>query len=525
MSTVQTPPQWNTKSAKPGTLVFSSHGILKPYLSSIDNLLVKRLVSETFYIPGLLDLIDEIPGVFDTLVGRYNQVMGETEEITPEVKAAQALAFDESFFAYDHDKDNYELYTCNPALLQQVEGGERFDPDRILVENKAGRVYSFRLDVKYAAPGLYFVRAVQPRSLVDRVSLETFTIFPYLILARLMKAIELKLSQGRVLSIVQDMGGPKKRYVTIDKSVLSEWSGVPEFSNGLNPVVFLPKGWIYLPTLGAPSTSLGLTRIELLRIDSIKVIHKNTLAGEISKQSGNPLTKTLQNEIISSFVMKRLNPEDENIQWKQWFSKALESFGQEIQEETFAVARQLTRLSDREQRVLWTALSQQAPQLREEFAKLTKVIRGYEEVPLPISEDEFYLAANRGVVKTVAISNNCKFYTSVGTLNEEILSIVYGEGYFREMESTGVRVNKYLRAVFNGMPENEAREFFNVSPEDEKESRERKPRFAPAGNIVSLRNLFATDGDRFYSQVNLDKLHSFAILTSRKQLDGRKLAS
>lgn len=532
--------------------ILSARGELYPFLRLIDALLAQRLSEEIFWFPSLEDLIQVNPEVGEMLTQLYRSNLpssGKKGDVPTEIMAYQAAALSGAFFAYNYETGNYGLYTASPEILSKMDGGDKFTSSRIYEENMAGRVHCMRIDSEYASPGLYEVKATQLRTVTARLTLSETAIIPFIFVARLLKAIEGKLSQGRVLSITQtvgDQGTEKTRYVTINQEVLAEWSGNSDFAASLSPYLFLLKGWMYLPTVTAPATSLGLTRIEFFNIDRLKVVARPSLKRFAEKQTINPLLRTAQNEIISVWIQENLTPPEEDSPQEQldFYAKFCNFFFRTLAEYDIFVRSPywswegnprgatildnpsvlkltvaLTRLPDSVHERFWKHMVELEPDLELRLEDMKKILRGYQTFPLPVTRDQVYFAAQRGVVKAVAISKGCKFYSVIGTTNPKILQFVYGKDYVKRYESESVRSKYFRDSIDSGdLSIRAAEDYYGVKLADvlERESKERSRYSSP--HVVSLRSIFATDGSRFYTQVNINNLVTFAAMTSRAQL-------
>lgn len=437
--------------------------ITNNFYKYIDNFMMAHLSDkgDNFIIQSLSPMLEDLPQLKEKLVDLYNKTFGmekKVNDIPDDVKAIQGALLDGLVFAYDIDKQALELYTMNSKLLYGMETNVEFVDKKVIDKNVVGQYKAFRIDVTYKEGSKTFeFKAVNHRKVLDGD-----TIFiPYLSVLRGMKLIEHFLDNGNVLKTVQNVAGVQKlRVVTKSKHVLSEFCDDPEVSQYLTCEYFPLTGSMYLPVVGAPSTTAMMTSIKICQLDNISKCKSMASIAKLGiYKETNPVRTLIAEHVIVSKLeeMRRTSPDEytallDKLPRNDYIFNGDTQEGNEVT--PFMVTKYLHQLSKSEIEEVYKLVpgALEAIGFRSSMMEQAKVVYKREAGAPPISKGEVYDLLKNNICKILCRSSSCKLSSAVGTNNPKFLAKFYGKDYFGKYESLGARCSAFLDEVKMGRP-------------------------------------------------------------------------
>lgn len=424
----------------------SGQRVLKAHRQLIDDYLKEQLNAEIFYLPNINTLCNLSNEFRKDIVFVYDSSLpgtGKEGDVTEGMKILQGMALDGLFYAYNLEKDTLDLYTANDQVLNSLHGGGGFNKGKTYTFNMNGVVNAMRVDVEYQSPRTGEYNAKATRLTGQRVlDHENFLFIPYNVIARFIQMFKSMLGRGRVVKIVHNAdGAPHERLVSLNPAVLSEFNEDSAFTSSLEMVDFRYNGAVYLPVVGAPSTTSGITRVDFSTIDRVEAVHRRTV--DVEPADNNPWSM-IEREITKIFVRQVFASEDDRVKPQLW--KLLKKLGNEIpfDSEEYAYIRAVHDLDSAEREKLWNLLP---PKLTEYGDRIANLLDRYEAVPVPETVPELQSLMLDGVYRIVVMrSKGGSFYTTYATNNNQILEMAYGKNYISKYEDENVRLRSFLSA-------------------------------------------------------------------------------
>lgn len=264
------------------SMVFRS--VLSEHKDSIKRYFLENYRSSdvNFYIPILDIILDGNDGMVNSLLNVYNKKMEgvDTSSIDMDVKLAQAVALDGLMAGFNVEKGCvFQLYTANTKPFG-IEDDARFTKEKILELNKQGVVHCVRVDIKYTTGTNNFDVKLVNTNKNTRVDLYCegvrsgrFYVTPYIVIDFAIRFFQSLLNTSNALEVTQIKDDlVKTRLISDNKDVLKKYADLESFAETLEPLYYPLEGFFYAPVVGADSTTLGLTRIDLLDVSYIKEI-------------------------------------------------------------------------------------------------------------------------------------------------------------------------------------------------------------------------------------------------------------
>lgn len=432
--------------------------ITNNYYKYIDDFYTQNLSNKdsNFVIQSLEPMLEDLPALRGKLIDLYNRTFGthpKVNDIPDDIKAIQGALLDGLVFAYDMEKQDVELYTMNAKLLYGMETNVEFIDDKVVDKNKVGEYKSFRIDVKYREGSNSF----EFKAVNHRKKLNGDTIFiPYLTVLRGMKLIEHFLDNGNVLKLVQSVDGLEKtRVVTKSKHVLAEFCDDPTVSDYLQCQYFPLIASMYLPVVGAPSTTAMMTRVNLVRLDRVaKCKGMASLAKMGIYKPTNPV-RTLIAENVAIQKLTRMQQESPEAYAKviSKLPKSRSAFDDVSNVSPIMVTKHLHQLSEADQEKAYGLI----PGVLESTGRYSFLVEKNETVyksgsGKSISKEEVQDLLRNNICKILSRSSDCKLSSTVGTNSAEYLSKIYGKDYFGKYESFNGRWAALFEELKLGRP-------------------------------------------------------------------------
>lgn len=390
----------------------------------------------------VLDNIESIgiPEYQQELIGLYNSKfsLNYSYIIPNNIKLVQGLMMDSLVFGYDMETDEINLYTMNVSTLFNLGVDMPKLLDTCFNYNTEGKIYAFRIDAEYTSENQISFKAVR---LISKKSLvvDKFCFFPYEIISSAMGVIKRCMDMGVTFRMVQNFpdGLKKERFVSASEKILSMYCDNKEATRWVRASYFPIKAFMYLPVLGAPSTSSMVTRVNLFNLDAIcPVTSKEQLKVEKIK---NPLESLILRSSISTRLaeLQLAGGWDymEAVESIPNIDKYFNSDSDKYLVPSYVLNQVLSSLSIEEQHRVCEDIG--ASDIYDTMSSMLT-----ENRVIDISRmDEMALRRmlHKGIYNVISISKKCKYYSMIVTNSREILAKMYGEDYFARCEAYNVR--------------------------------------------------------------------------------------
>lgn len=421
----------------------SGQRVFKRYRALVDGFLKENLKTGVFDIPNLGALCNASFELYENLVFLYESNLPTTGVYGPVddgMKAHQAMALDGLFYAYNLNYGDFNLYTANKVVLNSLHGGGNFNRKKTYEHNMHGVVNAMRIDVEYRSPhsGLYDARAVMlvgDRKLEE----ENFLFVPYYVISRAIQMIRTLMRAGRVVEIVHNAGAAeKRRLVSLNQTVLSEYNDDSDFTSNLGMIDFRYTGSVYLPVVGAPITTSGITRVDFASLDRVSTVHRRRV--DIEKANNEPFNM-IRREIIEIFVRQVFASTNDDVKPLLWEMTTYLDIDIPYDSTEEEYIRALTTLDQTRLEFVWDQLP---PGLLNYANRAGKIVDRFEPVDIPKDTYELREMMNRAVYRIVGMRADGSFFTVYGTNNNRILRLAYGSDYVSRYEDQGVKLRSFL---------------------------------------------------------------------------------
>lgn len=433
-----------------------SKTIFNRYRKNMDAYISNKLKmeEENVSIPTVQVFVDSNDNLKKNLLSLYDKKMAldDTTGISEEIKILQATLFDGLVFGINTEKGGeMAIYTANFGVIFSTDADSKFSMSKTAELNRNGIVNAVRIDIEYTSQEGF---KYKPVSLNKNTNLWVydvntgegrFHLVPYIAFQRYMVFFKEMLDSMRILEVHQykdDMD--KVRYITNSKSKLKQYCDDEEFASMLTPEYFPLKGFFYAPVLGAPSTTVGRTRIDL--IDVFKVVVSTKPKVEKPKD----VYRSLLVESSISEILNHLFEEDDVKEYLQIINSLPKSDkGSLIIEDDClpqpnSVIKYLHGLSS------------------SEMAKVEKIISEVSNLDMLVDRKRIVFNKDKyevcnvndctveslkemlksGIYKAIIRKKDCMYSSLIVTNSQGILHVLYGNDYFGKYESLGTRLYK-----------------------------------------------------------------------------------
>lgn len=391
------------------------------------------------------------PSYKQELLDLYNGTFGLYEginSIPDDVKVSQAALLDSLHYGYVVAEEKVEMYTMNPGIFFSDMA---ILPEKILSsifeKNKVGLLKCYRVDFEYDQNNENLVKYKLVNHRRDIDDEEYVMLVPYLVGVRLMQIIKSFLDKDFVLKTNQIIaGGDKVRCITLSQKFLKKYCDEESAVEGLEAKYFPLKAFFYAPVLGAPSITSMVTNINIFQLDELKRVSTIRQIQQMGIQKPkDPIESAISESVVRSSLLnlKRCNPD-----------------------EYLRVIEKLPRLDEILPDVFPEDIS--APQIsmylhtikNDEMKKVLKAIPDAEKTVA--SRKELFVTCRKATpeelkdIRGLVRNHLCRFLiqkkdfnlsTITGTNSPSILKSIYGENYFNNYESVGVKFNAASRMV------------------------------------------------------------------------------
>ena len=407
-------------------------------------------------------------GIGDFLLNRYNSVISQkiTIDIPNDIKLVQALMLEGLVFGYSFDTQKMSLYTLNSEVLDIVEFNKEIPYKKILDMNRLGKILAMRIEITYIGSGYISIKVVNPTKRTQ-VSVADTAFFPFWEVNVAMKMITGFLKKGAVFNAIQSVreyNENKSRYITLNGNVLKHFcdndSAIDKIKVLLQPLT----GLMYVPVVGAPSTSSMVTKIDLFCLDrlipitnisDIKVSrvvnpYKGVLEKGVLKRILGELLVYNQDSYLSVVsAMPRIKSMYPDGNYQSFSPKMLGSYYDSLTLEEIK------------------SLMNSVPGALQMYSRYSGLFRIYEEINITGKPNyEIARILKHGIYQIVVITKNYNYSSFIGTNDREVLEYVYGRDYFSK-EAFNVVYNKLQELILNDCDVREALQYCGFPDNDE----------------------------------------------------------
>ena len=426
--------------------------IYSRYKSVIDNYILSKLKNEgtNFDVPIVQVVLGESSGLKKALLDLYDKKMSfeDTSGISEEIKLLQASVFDSLVVGVNVEKGGeFAIYTANMNTIFSTDSNSKFAIEKTVELNRQGIINAVRMDIEYTTEEGF---TYKPVSLNKNTNLKTFDmdkgegrflLVPYIVIQRSMVFFKSMLDDRRILEVKQSLGDVvKTRYITTREDALAHYSDNKEFVKSLSPEYFPLKCFFYAPVLGAPSTTLGKTRIDIINIDEVRSVSKPKV-----EKAKNGINALVVDSVVQSELEKlRVENTDEYIRVVCSLPRIRDFIPDvdSIEPSVLGVVKYLHSLHEKDYEKAIAVINAHV-NISDRSSSLGKVINTFENVDVSSLDNDLLKSMLKdGVYKIIIRKKNCEYSSMVVSNNKDILKMVYGDDYFGKYESLGTRLYK-----------------------------------------------------------------------------------
>lgn len=432
--------------------------LFNKYTEDVQKFILGSVNKEVFVIPTLNTFIIEFKGFKEALLESYEKNYSNAKgynkvkdsEDFNYVRLYQAAMDEGMVFAYNIESQKLGLYSSRVRTLNKINPENKFNKEKTLDNNLKGVIHCMRLDVTYVGND---ETDVEIKSTVrDKITPDTHILIPFNVMHTLGRLFEINFRNGKILKVTQSLNGViKERYLTENPSILSKYNEDGRVVNG-ESWYFTGVGSLYAPVLGAPSNTVGLSRVDFINIEKIAVVKDNDSLVEVSKGS----MESLFSPLIYSWILKSLIDKDEE--------KALRFLGFLYRNEYIKSkypnlqADTLKEFSGKILKAIGYLTEEEKEEIKAQFSltylnrlnHYENIFNKYESVEIPKDLDALDKMLKEGGYKVTVITSESKLSVMYCTNNDKLLSLVYGDDYKTKYTSIGVRVREVNRLIAEG---------------------------------------------------------------------------
>lgn len=428
------------------------------YLSEIDRVHANNLATsknDNVFMQTVGYLGEIVPKYKEEMITLYNGTFGlydVVSEIPDDLKVLQASLLDSVCYGYNVKTGSISLYTLNFGMFG-VDGDELSKGlyDKIVEFNTLSGIYAYRVDMEYNPKNKAMLDWKLVKLTAKTVIREgEIELIPFSSGYRFMALMKNLMKKGFVLETRSEYpNGDKVRCITENIKVLKQYCDSELAVEGLKCSYYPINGFFYAPVVGAPSTTSMLTKINIFNLYHIGQIKT---AKEIQKlgvqKPKDPLLEEIKEVVISNYIFKL--KELDNTEFEE-FINYLNSFPDDaklIVEDnrelsTSAVSSYLHSLKRGTVNQILKSLPKEVKSESDTYINLMNSTRPASDSEM---EDLRGLFKNH-ICKILIKKKDGNFSTFTGTNSEEKLKLIYGENYFKNYESFGVKVNYIIREL------------------------------------------------------------------------------
>ena len=414
--------------------------------------MIKSSESPNLYVDGLNFLIGKqgVKGLRKKLLDKYKNRIPAATEIPDEIKVLQGALMDSLVYCYNNETGGIDLYTLNEKII----GYLGVDNEKLISKaydlNKEGVLHCYRIDIEYLSATDIVYKATQLNK-NTQIDASKFSLFPYDVIKAIIDTTSMMLINNGVLKIDQNVSGVmKSRVATNRDDLLKKYCDNPNAVGSVATSLYPLKGYMYVPILGAPSTTAMMSKVDVFNLDSIHII---TNSSQIKvKKAEDPIGILKKTRVISKRLseMQMGDPVgySEVISRLPRVSELFVDEASSTMPSQVAVAKYLNTLSTSELDSIISNLEG----AKEKLEVLDGIFTTNESINVAsvTSDDALRDMLKSGVYNVIATKKDCSYTSMIVTNNEGILKKLYGDDYFGKYESFGFRFNRLAYLVKSG---------------------------------------------------------------------------
>lgn len=484
-----------------------------------------------FSISTVQSLISYDEELKEKLLRVYENICPLGDDVCESIKILQAITSTEIVVGFNMVDWSMSLYTANDILLKAL-GYDKYTDKKTVSLNRDCIIHSARIDIELKNNYTYSYKIVNPTSKThlyvydeESGSDGDYYIIP---MGAFLVAFDFldDCLRSNVVKVTQDIGEVMKtRFVTSMTDVLCKYSDNESFSKSLKTSIFYTKGYMYAPVIGADSTTLGLTRLNLIDINNIEIVKP-------SEYDSLPISRgtssAISDSVISTILTDMYNTDIGK------YTALLENIPELSNSETGAIEDVSTGVIGvtslmKHIRGLSEEDRCKVEKLLPEFNKLqdyrNSLFNGYERIDVSgLDVDKLKAMLKEGAYKITILRKTGGYSSLTVTNNVELLKGLYGDDYFRVYESKGVRWNTFVNCCSRESSlsldlvekykelcgvDVDSSDFIRHISEGNKATDYRKStsRSSTTSSIL-VRKCFADDPSDFYRYIDLSKVVS-----------------
>lgn len=408
-----------------------------------------------------------VPGLKDALLKKYNDRFNVKYSclIPNSIKVNQAVLMDGLAFGVNVNTGDIKLYTLNVDTLF----GLGVDADKVhtkcLERNMSGILHAYRIDIEYVSENEFQYKAVSLNK-NNYLYASDYVLFSYAYIKGAMDLLSRWLEMGIVLKVEQEVGGIlKKRYVTQLTKLLKDYCDNEEAVDGIKSSYYPLKGYMYVPVIGAPSTTAMVTKVDLFSLNRVMPVRSKK---EIDIEK---VKDPVKDTVIKTVIVKRLTEIEKTDSWgymdimynlprSEELFKDYESRGLV---NTRLLSKYVNSLKDNEIEELCNMI----PGTNEEVSRMSEVFSKSELVDMTkVSQATLRSMLRNGIYSVISVNKDCSYSSYIVTNNRNVLSRVYGKNYFAELEGDNVKIAELRLRVAKGENIPDALEYCGFPKDD-----------------------------------------------------------
>lgn len=432
----------------------NERNLFNKYTNDVAKFIASSVNKEQFVIPTLYTFLIEFNGFKDSLIKNYKETystLKNFDKVEDKSVMLYQAAMDEGMvFALNVDTNKLGLYTSRERTLNLLDKEHKFKKDKTVEKNLEGVIHCMRLDVSYVGNDETEVEIKNTSR--DKITPATHVLIPFNVMHTLERLFEVNFKKGRVLKVVQNLNGVlKERYLTENPVVLANHNEDKRVLAS-DAWYFTGVGHMYAPVLGAPSNTLGMSRVDMLNIDKLSIIKGTEGLTEIVQSS----TDNLYAPQIFSWILRSLIDKDEERALRflgvLYSLESVKSKYPNLQTDT------LKEFSGKLLSAISRLTSEELEQVKALFSLTyldrasfySNLLNKYKQITIPNTLEELEGLLRTGGYKITVITSGSKLSVIYCTNNSDLLTKVYGEDYDTKFESIGNRIRKVNKLISEG---------------------------------------------------------------------------
>ena len=420
-------------------------------------------------VPNVYDIINIFPELEEYYLGIYEKYYSDSvtpkskckvEDIPKDLRMLQGVLLEGYVVGYNKETQDFNIYYGNIEALNRMEGkNDSVDPYKDIANGHSkGFLTGKRIDIRYESEKKFSLKSVNIIG-KGKLTVDNNIYIPYFIIQSMMRVLKLMLQGNQALKITQNMptGGLKERFVSAKTSVVKHYTD--KFFDGTAKFMGYPMNMlVYISTLGAPSTTLGMTRVDLMRIEKIEQI-KDASNLPIAKVNPDPVNSLVQSELLNTYIenlFKMTYSEDggviseKNVKYIEKLEQMMANYGANPGDGSkYDLMRMTHELTAEGLMAVWSEL----PKSWHSYMMwIKKYMSNIEDVNVNSPEFDLYDLLKNNIVMVTYMTLKNKFNRSIVTNSKKLLTTIYGPDYVGNYESNEVKKRTAVEMVEDGYP-------------------------------------------------------------------------